>query len=69
VTSNNDGKYELHTLTYGQEAEYGLHYEFEFVDYYLSGNAISDSRYATFSDWTETESHSTFGIEYDIVKD
>ena len=38
------------TWKYGEEAAFGLHYEFQFVDYYSSTNKTHDSRYATFSD-------------------
>ena len=35
---------------YGQEESFGLHYEFELVDYETDTNVTHDSRYATFTD-------------------
>ena len=64
-----DNAYDLFTIKYGEEAAFGLHYEFELVDYIASTNNTRDSRYATFSDWTETESHTYNNVAYDIVKD
>ena len=66
---DNAGAYELYTIKYGEEKAFGLHYEFELVDYVASTNNTRDSRYATFSDWTETESHTYNNVAYDIVKD
>jgi hypothetical protein len=47
-------RYEIGTWTYGQEAAFGLHYEFELVDYYDSSNQTRDSRYAAWNDWDGT---------------
>ena len=46
--------YELGAWKYGEEAAFGLHYEFQFVDYYNSTNQTHDSRYAAFNDWNKT---------------
>lgn len=35
---------------YKEEQKWGLHYEFEFVEYTIDGNATIDSRYATLTD-------------------
>jgi hypothetical protein len=61
--------YDVVTLHYGEEKQYGMHYEFELVEYISSTNTTSDSRYATFSDWTATESHNYNNATYTIVKD
>ena len=45
-------EYELGTWAYGEEKAWGLHYEFELVQYLSSTNKTSDSNYACFSDWT-----------------
>ena len=37
-------------MYWGQEENYGLHYEFELVDYETDTNVTHDSRYATFTD-------------------
>lgn len=60
---------EVLTLHYGEEAAFGLHYEFELVEYISSTNKTSDSKYATFSDWSETTQHAYNNVTYDIVKD
>jgi hypothetical protein len=54
---NAANRFTVGTWKYGDEKKWGLHYEFEFVDYTVSRNSNStnlsrDSRYATFSDWT-----------------
>ena len=56
VGVNNDfaDVYEVGTWKYGEEAAFGLHYEFQFVDYYNSTNQTRDSRYAAFNDWDGT---------------
>ena len=53
VANNNDFEdvYEVGCWKYGEEAAFGLHYEFQFVDYYNSTNQTHDSRYAAFNDW------------------
>ena len=51
----NSLNYDLGTWAYGDEAAFGLHYEFQFVDYYSSSNKTHDSRYATFSDIPATD--------------
>ena len=61
--------FDIITLKYGEEKAFGLHYEFELVEYLASTNLTSDSKYATFSDWTETTSHTYNNVAYDIVKD
>ena len=66
---DNAAAYDLFTIKYGEEKAFGLHYEFELVDYIASTNGTRDSRYATFSDWTATESHTYNNVAYDIVKD
>lgn len=45
--------YDLLTLRYGEEKKYGLHYEFELVQWLRNQEVTSDSRFATFSDWTD----------------
>lgn len=45
-----DKKFELKTLKYGDEREWGLHYEFNLVDYNVDGNKTGDSKYATWKD-------------------
>ena len=47
---------------YGKEEDYGLHYEFELVDY-RSGYNTYESRYATFTD-TSTNAAETGAISY-----
>jgi hypothetical protein len=56
VANNNDFEdvYEVGCWKYGEEAAFGLHYEFQFVDYYNSTNQTHDSRYAAFNDWDGT---------------
>jgi hypothetical protein len=49
----NPYSYDLGVLHYGDEAAWGLHYEFEFVDYEDSSNKTRDSRYASFKEWCE----------------
>lgn len=44
------GTTELVTLAYGEEAVWGLTYEFNLVDYSMDGNVTGDSRYAKFVD-------------------
>lgn len=39
-----------HIWAYGEEAAYGLHYDFALVQYIVGGNQTSDSRYATIND-------------------
>ena len=41
-------------FNYGEEAAFGLHYEFQLVDYQSSTNVTGDSHYASFSDWSAT---------------
>lgn len=36
--------------SYGKEEYYDMHYEFQLIDYEVSGNVTRDSRYATFTD-------------------
>ena len=47
--------FDIATLHYGDEAAWGLHYEFELVDYIASSNVTRDSRYACFKDWIKNE--------------
>jgi hypothetical protein len=47
----NDKVYDIDVLHNGEEAAWGLHYEYELVDYIASSNVTRDSRYATFNDW------------------
>ena len=49
----NPKAYDLDVLHYGDEAAWGLHYEFELVDYQNSTNGTRDSRYASFKSWCE----------------
>jgi len=49
----NPHAYDIGTWKYGDEKAFGLHYEFEFVDYENSTNKTHDSRYASFTEWTE----------------
>ena len=48
---------------YGDEEFYGLHYEFQLVDYETDTNVTHDSRYATFTD-TEVEAAKNATISY-----
>lgn len=41
---------QLKTLKYGDEREWGLHYEFNLVDYNVDGNKTGDSKFATWKD-------------------
>lgn len=43
-------EFKLKTLNYGEEREWGLHYEFNLVDYSVDGNKTGDSKYATWKD-------------------
>ena len=43
--------YDIMTLHNGDEAAWGLHYEFELIDYLNSSNGTRDSRYASFTEW------------------
>ena len=61
--------YDLVTWDYNEVQKWGLHWEFELVEYISSTNETSDSRFATFSDWTATESHTYKGTTYETVKD
>ena len=65
----NPRAYDLVVWDYNEVQKWGLHWEFELVEYISSTNVTSDSRYATFSDWTETESHTYKGTPYTIVKE
>ena len=49
----NDKPYDVVTWDYDEVKKWGLHWEFEFVDYRISTNTTGDSHYATFSDWTD----------------
>ncbi len=44
--------FELQTIKYGDEREWGLHYEFNLVDYNVDGNKTGDSKFATWKDQT-----------------
>ena len=48
---------------YGDEEFYGLHYEFQLVDYETDTNVTHDSRYATFTD-TDVEAAKNESISY-----
>ena len=43
----------LQTWNFGDEKKWGLHYEFELIDYSIDGNVTHDSRYAHFKDADE----------------
>ena len=62
----NSTPYEVVKWSYEDVKKWGLHWDFEFVEYLSSSNITSDSRYATFSDWTEVEKDAKSGE--DIVK-
>ena len=48
-----NNRWQVKLFKYGEEAAFGLHYEFELMDYKASTNATGDSRYASFSDWAD----------------
>jgi len=61
--------YDVKTFKYGEEKAFGLHYEFELVDYVSSSNSTRDSRYAAFSDWTSTQQvTATNGQTYEAIQ-
>ena len=62
-----DKPYDVVKWNYEDVKKWGLHWEFELVEYISSTNVTSDSRYATFSDWTEKEADAKSGE--DVVKD
>ena len=63
--------YDIVKVPYGEEKKWGLHYEWELVEYTIDNNVTSDSRYAMFKDWNKTETHTYAGngSTYEIVKD
>ena len=51
--ADNKERWQVKTFKYGEEAAFGLHYEFELMDYASSTNSTGDSRYSSFSDWAD----------------
>ena len=49
--NNFEDVYEVGCWKYGEEGAFGLHYEYQLIDYYNSTNQTHDSRYAAFNDW------------------
>ena len=47
----NPKAYDVAVLHNGEEAAFGLHFEYELIDYIASTNSTRDSRYAAFKDW------------------
>ncbi len=54
VNNTFENVFDLGSWKYGEEAAFGLHYEYQFVDYENSTNKTHDSRYAAFDDWDGT---------------
>ena len=63
----NPWNYDIITVPYGEELKWGLHYEFELVEYSIDTNETSDSRYARFKDWTKSKTSTYNGKSYEIV--
>ena len=65
----NPWNYDIIKVPFGEEEKWGLHYEFNLVEYVIDNNVTSDSKYACFKDWTKTKTHTPTGYtqSYEIV--